>query len=270
MLFHSFDNPRTELYWSDCRTLLTTTQFSWKGLFRFVFADPPFNIGQNYSEYKDSIDEIAYLDFSRLWISQCTNLLCPGGVLAIHVPDDLVHLVLTCAKENHLQRIAWVIWHYRFGQCQKNNWINSKCHCLIFKEPSHPHVFNSAAVLVASDRASKYGDPRTQTSETPGQRVPLDVWSVENDGAYWGRVQGNSQERRENHPNQLPEKYLERLILAYTRLGEYVFDPFAGSGTTAVVARALNRPCITCEVSEISCVSIVARVSSGAVRIGRI
>jgi DNA modification methylase len=70
-----------------------------------------------------------------------------------------------------------------------------------------------------------------------GMRVPMDVWY----GKYWGRVQGNNKERRSGHQNQIPEAYLERVILACSNKGDLVLDPFAGSGTTGTVARAYDR-----------------------------
>jgi site-specific DNA-methyltransferase (adenine-specific) len=44
-----------------------------------------------------------------------------------------------------------------------------------------------------------------------------------------------------NHPTQKPEKLVAKLILASSNPGDLVFDPFGGSGTTAVVARKLGR-----------------------------
>ncbi len=44
-----------------------------------------------------------------------------------------------------------------------------------------------------------------------------------------------------DHPTQKPEKLLAKVILASSREGDFVFDPFLGSGTTAVVARKLGR-----------------------------
>ena len=44
-----------------------------------------------------------------------------------------------------------------------------------------------------------------------------------------------------DHPTQKPEKLIAKLILASSRAGDFVFDPFVGSGTTAVVARKLQR-----------------------------
>jgi site-specific DNA-methyltransferase (adenine-specific) len=44
-----------------------------------------------------------------------------------------------------------------------------------------------------------------------------------------------------DHPTQKPEKLLAKIILASSRKGDVVFDPFLGSGTTSVVARKLGR-----------------------------
>ncbi|AOG56632.2 DNA modification methyltransferase [Streptococcus pneumoniae] len=43
------------------------------------------------------------------------------------------------------------------------------------------------------------------------------------------------------HPTQKPEYLLERIILASTKEGDYILDPFVGSGTTGVVAKRLGR-----------------------------
>ena len=53
-------------------------------------------------------------------------------------------------------------------------------------------------------------------------------------------VSGNFEERTE-HPAQYPEKLIERIVLAGTNENDIVLDPFMGSGTTAVVAKKLNR-----------------------------
>ena len=44
-----------------------------------------------------------------------------------------------------------------------------------------------------------------------------------------------------DHPTQKPEKLIAKLILASSHEGEFVYDPFMGSGTTAVVAKKLGR-----------------------------
>jgi site-specific DNA-methyltransferase (adenine-specific) len=53
-----------------------------------------------------------------------------------------------------------------------------------------------------------------------------------------------------DHPTQKSEKLLAKLILASSRPGDVVFDPFLGSGTTSVVARKLARRYVGIEIAE--------------------
>jgi DNA modification methylase len=92
------------------------------------------------------------------------------------------------------------------------------------------------------------------------------VWGADGE-QYWGRVQGNSQERRDGHPNQLPEVYLERVIRGLSNPGDLVLDPFLGSGTTCTVARALGRRSIGVEISPVFDASAFDRIQQGAVRV---
>ena len=56
-----------------------------------------------------------------------------------------------------------------------------------------------------------------------------------------------------DHPTQKPEKLLAKIILSSTNKGDVVFDPFLGSGTTAVVAKKLGRKFVGIEVDEYYC-----------------
>ena len=256
-----YDQDGIRVFWTDCRDFVPVVPYD------FIFADPPFNIGQAYEGYKDNLTRDAYEQFTATWVDHVWKLC--DGVMALHGPDDLVGLYLQAARSLKMTRIAWINWHYRFGQCNRTNWIDARCHCLIYARgncPGWTFTFNEEEVLVESDRASKYGDTRVDDTERGGMRLPGTVWGVPSDGPYWGRVQGNNKERVEGCPNQLPEVYLERLIRAYTNPGDRILDPFGGSGTTAVVAKALGRKCDTLDVGEACCESISKRLERGAVR----
>jgi site-specific DNA-methyltransferase (adenine-specific) len=257
--FISMDNQigNPTVLCGDCRAVVPTL-----GKFQFVFADPPFNIGQPYSDYVDDRED--YAEFTLEWIAACWAAC--EGVMALHGPDDLAEAYLVAARKLGMLRIAWINWHYRFGQCTRSNWIDARCHCLIFAKQEQ-WTWNPEAVLVASDRVA-YRDNRIHETANGGQRLPGTVWGVPSDGPCWGRVQGTSTERWGRHPNQLPEVYLERLLRAYTNPGDRVLDPFAGSGTTAVVATALGRQCVTVDISQANCDSVRERLRKGTVRVG--
>lgn len=261
------------LFQGDAIQVMQEHADKWNEQFRFVFIDPPFNIGQEYDYYIDRIDGSEFENWLVELVGCCSQLLIPGGVLALHVPDTLAHLSLSIGQALALQRIDWLIWHYRFAQNISpdvaTKFLSSKCHCLIFRNGSERHVFNASDILVDSDRLTKYDDSRILESPYFGKRLPLDVLSIENNGAFWGRVPGNSKERENlgNHPNQLPERYLELLIRAYTNPGDFIFDPCAGTGTTLAVGNALKRNVYCSELSQAYCVDIVERFKKGAVRL---
>lgn len=260
----------------DCRDTLRDAAKIGKESLDLVFADPPFNWNRGYDKWNDALHEHEYLDFTFEWLELCVRALKPGGSLWVNIPDDWAAEIVCFLKGRPVSATRaispgtlamrnWCVWHYRFGQNTTDRFINSKVHALYFVKAGAPHYWNPADILELSDRAAVYGDPRTQTKRDgmpPGHRVPMDVWY----GQFWGRVQGNSKERRHYHDNQLPEVYLERVISACTRPGDLVLDPFLGSGTTGVVAHALNRQFIGCEFSPVNAVHALERIQHGPIR----
>ena len=253
------EDPRTEVYVGDCRAVLPDLPRQSVDL---IFADPPFNWNVSYDTWDDRMPADEYLAFTRGWLDECLRALAPHGSLWINIPDDWAAEIVLHLKGRGLEMVNWCIWHFRFGQCRDTNFIVSKTHVLYFARDRRNRRWNPDAVLVPSDRASVYADPRTEQTRTPGQRVPLDVWY----GKNWGRVQGNNGERQPGHKNQLPEVYLQRVVAACSDEGDLVLDPFLGSGTTCTVARAMGRRSIGIECDPVIARSAVARIKEGPVR----
>ncbi|HRJ50275.1 MAG TPA: DNA methyltransferase, partial [Phycisphaerales bacterium] len=268
----SLGDPDCRVVVGDCRDVLAERMAALREKVDLVFADPPFNWKRAYDRWDDNLPEQEYLRFTYDWIDLCVECLRPGGSLWINIPDSWAAEIV-CYMKRRLERKPpvvmahqnWCVWHYRFGQNATERFINSKVHALWFIKPGAAHTWNPQEVLEMSDRASIYADPRTRTKRDgmpAGLRVPLDVWY----GKYWGRIQGNNTERRGKHDNQLPEVYLERVILCSSRKGDLVLDPFLGSGTTGVVARALGRRFVGVEYSPENAESAFDRIRRGPAR----
>jgi site-specific DNA-methyltransferase (adenine-specific) len=250
------NDPDTRLYLGDCRDILTNLPE--KGEVDLIFADPPFNWDVPYDEWNDGMPRAEYERFTFDWLDACVDALAPHGAIWVNIPDDTAAEVVVHLKRRGLTMINWCIWHFRFGQHRDSSFIMSKVHALYFAKDPTQRVWNGEAVLEPSDRASIYADPRTMAKDNhKGLRVPMDVWY----GQYWGRIQGNNKERRHQHHNQIPEVYLERVILACSNEGDLVLDPFLGSGTTCTVARAWNRRSIGIEYGEANALSAWERIT---------
>ncbi len=117
---------------------------------------------------------------------------------------------------------------------------------------------NSAGIACAvpSARQTTYGDRRAN----PVGKLPDDTWvlrpqeeerafQTEGDTWYVSRVCGTFKERGD-HPCQMPEAVLERIIKVSSEPGDLILDPFAGSGTTLAVAKRLGRDFLGIELSK--------------------
>jgi site-specific DNA-methyltransferase (adenine-specific) len=266
------ERPEIEVRIGDCRDVLARWMSRIESRVDLVFADPPFNWGREYDRWRDDLPEDEYLGFTYDWLDLCVRVLRPGGALWVNIPDDWA-AEITCYLKGRFERrppatmsmVNWCLWHYRFGQNTRTRFINSKVHALYFVKSGGPRTWNADPVLELSDRASIYNDPRTESKKDgmpPRLRVPMDVWY----GQYWGRIQGNNKERRGDHDNQLPEVYLERVVLACSNRGDLVLDPFLGSGTTGVVAHWLGRRFIGVEYSPENARRALERIRRGPVR----
>ena len=254
--FRRADDPDTRLYLGDCRDVLASLPD--RGSVDLVFADPPFNWEVPYDGWKDGMPRSAYERFTFDWLDGCIEALAPHGSLWVNIPDDTAAEIVMHLKRRGLTMVNWCVWHFRFGQHRDSSFIMSKVHALYFAKDPDNRRWNRQEILELSDRAAIYGDKRTMAKGADkGMRVPMDVWY----GPYWGRVQGNNTERRHQHHNQLPEVYLERVILACSNEGDLVLDPFCGSGTTATVARAWGRRSATIEYSEANAESAWQRIT---------
>lgn len=71
----------------------------------------------------------------------------------------------------------------------------------------------------------------------------------------------NNDDPNRIHSNQKPVELFEYLIRTHSNIGDTIFDPFAGSGTTAIAARNTGRKCVLIEKSKNDCEKIVARLN---------
>ncbi|MBI4688767.1 MAG: site-specific DNA-methyltransferase [Nitrospirae bacterium] len=204
-----------------------------------VFADPPFNIGIKYDKYNDNLSYDEYSRWSERWITETYRLLKENGSLYIAIGDEFAAEINIILKRTGFYFRNWILWYYTFGQNQRKKFNRSHTHILYFTKDKEKFKFNSEAIRIPSARQLVYKDKRAN----PKGKVPDDVWE-------FPRVCGTFKERIGEHPCQMPESLLERIIKVSSDVGDVALDPFGGTGTTAAVAKRLKRSYITIEISE--------------------
>jgi DNA modification methylase len=221
-----------------------------------VFADPPFNIGYEYDVYDDRRAKADYLAWTEKWLAAATRVLSPTGSLFLAIGDEFAaeHKVRLDALGLTLRN--WIVWHYTFGVNCSKKFNRSHAHIFYYVRDPKRYTFNPDAVRVPSARMTTYSDARAN----PTGKLPDDTWFLrpqetpehfapEGDTWHVPRVCGTFRERTE-HPCQMPEAVLERIIKVASNPGDVVLDPFAGSGTTVAVAKKLGRRYLGVELSD--------------------
>ena len=203
-----------------------------------VFADPPYNIGYKYDKYHDKKKKQDYHEWTEQWMTQCYRVLKPHGSFYVAIGDEHAADVKVIADRLKLVMRNWIIWHYSFGQQSPNKFARAHAHIFYFVKDKKNFVFNDDLVRVLSDRQKKYNDKRAN----PDGKMPDDVWNE------YPRVCGTFRERT-GFPCQMPESLLARIIRTSSNEGDWVLDPFCGSGTTATVAYKLRRLYTTIDMS---------------------
>ncbi len=227
---------RNQILCGDCVEILRAVKEPFADL---IFADPPFNIGYKYDKYHDDKASEKYLAWTRDWVGACIGVLKPQGSFYIAIGDEYAANIKVIADEYELAMRNWIIWHYSFGQQLKRKFARSHTHIFYFVKDAKNFVFHDEAVRVISDRQKKYSDKRAN----PAGKMPDDVWNE------YPRICGTFTERT-GFPCQMPESLLARIIRVSSNEGDWVLDPFCGSGTTATVAHKLNRTYTSIDISE--------------------
>ena len=228
---------KDKIYLGDCVELLQHVKSESVDL---VFADPPFNIGYAYNSYKDNKSYDEYKEWSNEWIKECVRVLKPNGSMYVAIGDEYAAEINVILKNNNMNFRNWIVWYYAFGQNCRKKFSRTHTHIHYFTKNSKDFIFNVDDIRVPSARQLKYKDKRANSKG----KVPDDTWQM-------SRVCGTFKERVKNHPCQMPEGVLSRIIKASSDVGDLVLDPFCGSGTTAAVAKKHGRHYISFELDEV-------------------
>lgn len=233
---------KSELYIGDMRLTLKNPQFRYTA--DLIFADPPYNIGQNYGEtYDDNKSHSSFVRWLYDVVWTCRWLLKPKGSLFIMIGEKHTDDLGILLRERGFVRRRIAVWHESFGVYQRRNFANC-CRYIHYCVLDSKHfTFNASAILIPSARQTKYNDARAAA----GGRIPDNLFTD-------SRICGTFRERVHSTgtsgvPNQLPKSLVNRIVKVASNLGDTICDPFTGTGTTAAVCHQLSRNFIGFEIN---------------------
>lgn len=210
-----------------------------------IIVDPPYNLSKEYHGNTFSkTDGDSYKTYTKQWVEKILPLLKNTGSLYVCC-DWKSSMIIGPVLEKYFIVRNRITWQREKGRGASNNWKNGMediWYCTL----SNTYTFNLDAVKIRKKVIAPYkenGKPKDWEEHAEGKfrdTCPSNFWD-DISIPFWSMPENTA------HPTQKPEKLLAKLILASSKEGDLVLDPFAGSGSTLVTAKKLNRQFIGIE-----------------------
>jgi len=214
-----------------------------------LFVDPPYNLTKSFNSngFKE-MPTARYVEWVDSWLKKLIPTLKPTASVYI-CGDWRSSGAIQEVAERYLKVRNRITWEREKGRGAKSNWKNTS-EDIWFCTLSDEYTFKLDDVKLRKKVIAPYthenGDPKDwQRTSGGGFRLthPSNLWT-DLTVPFWSMPENT------DHPTQKPEKLLAKIILASTNPGDFVLDPFLGSGTTSVVAKKLSRRYLGIELDE--------------------
>ena len=228
----------------DCRDLIKNIKST---SIRMAVTSPPYNLNKSYGLYADDIHISEWKKLIDESMKEIYRVLTKDGSFFLNVspvPDKktkeiipLDSIAWALGKRNGFRLRNKIIWHFNNMQNCVNRLSGRWEAVLWFVKDLNNYVFNLHDIKIPCITKN---DKRFDAN---AGRNPTDVW-------YFDRVNNMTKKKfgLEDHPCIYPADMIERIIKMSTNKGDWVLDPFVGSGTTLVAAKKLERNSIGFEI----------------------
>lgn len=210
-----------------------------------VIADPPYFNVLTEQEWDTQWKAAAeYLKWSQAWVAESMRVLRDDGLCFIfgqlgkreHV---FIHLMSELAKRHQFHDL--IIWDRAVGYNERRDSFTPAYEMILVLRKGAKPKFNKGAVREAYSpekiqsylRDKRYKDRDARMKHLLAGKYATNLLRVPS-------LKGSSKEKC-GHPSQKPVELISKLVACSTDPGDVVLDLFAGSGTTSVMAQALDR-----------------------------
>lgn len=217
-----------------------------------LFIDPPYNLNKKFNSVSfKSMSSMEYEVWFDSWFSKILKIL--KNTASVYICGDWKssQAILNVGMK-YLKVRNRITWEREKGRGAKSNWKNCSEDIWYFTK-SDKFTFNPDEVKLRRKVLAPYRDAdgspkdwKNSGEENYRDTFPSNIWT-DISVPFWSMPENT------DHPTQKPEKLLAKIILASSKKDDIIFDPFLGSGTTAVVAKKLERKYVGVEVDKYYC-----------------
>jgi DNA modification methylase len=209
-----------------------------------TFLDPPFNQDKDYALHDDRLPEAEYWAWMQTICAKTLEMTSEGGVIYFMQREKNSEQVLRCLRESGWTLQNLIIWKKLTSAVPMSAGFGKHYQIIAYATKGRkPRTFNKLRIDPPLPANYKY-------QRENGMYV-TDVWDDIREltsGYFAGDEALRNEQGERAHKQQAPLALLLRIILSSTQIGDTVFDPFAGTGTTLVVAHQLGRKSLGIEI----------------------
>ena len=209
-----------------------------------TFLDPPFNQNKDYNYFDDDLPDEHYWQLMLETCKGIYDVTSDGGAIYFMQREKNTEQVLQCLRDAGWTFQNLIIWKKKTSAVPSNYKYGKHYQIIVFATKNvPPRVFNKLRISPPLPANYKF--------ERENGIYVTDVWDDIREltsGYFAGDEALRTSDGARFHKQQSPIALLLRIILSSSNVGDVVFDPFAGTGTTLVVAEQLGRKSIGLEI----------------------
>lgn len=210
-----------------------------------IVTSPPYNVGIDYASNNDELSYDAYLAFTEKWLSNCFLWSKAQARITLNIPLDKNkggHKSVGADITKIAQEVGWkyhatIVWNE--GNISRRtawgSWLSA----------SAPYVIAPVELIVIL-----YKESWKKTTGSKQSDITKEEFMEWTNGMW---VFNGESKKRIGHPAPFPKELPYRAIKLFSYVGDMVFDPFVGSGTTLVVAQNCNRYAVGVDIDASYC-----------------
>lgn len=210
-------------------------------IFDLSFADPPYNLSKNYIEYDDTKSEQDYIEWCNKWTYLMAKLTKKDwNIVILNMPKWSIYHALELNKHSYFHN--WIIW----DSLSVPNWKILPAHysLLLYSNSNRLLKYNDLGLIDSSEYCLRSSCIKNRKKDWIDNKSPIsDIWTDIH------RIKHKRD--RDDHPCQLPDKLMDRIINMFSNPGDLVFDPFCWAWTTAISSLRNNRKYCTIEIDNL-------------------
>ena len=221
-----------------------------------TFFDPPFNQGKDYKYFNDEISSEEYWEWVRNVLRDIYRITKTGGSIYFMQREKNTEGVLRCLRETEWELQNLIIWR--------------KMSSAVPGSARYGKEYQIIAYATKGKKAATFNKLRIDLPIPTNWKQPrekgvyvTDVWSDIREltsGYLAGEEPLRSRDGERLHLQQSPLDLLVRIILSSSNPGDLVFDPCAGTGTTLIAAKQLDRNAVGVEIDQVNTKLIEQRI----------